>query len=146
MDGRGRYLDNIFIERLWRSLKYECVYLHELEDGRHARELIGAWLDFYNHARPHSTLGGRTPASVYLAGRASPSGALAGAAGGGLSPVGPERSGGAAKRLDGPPPAAPANAPDGLAGRGADVTAAAGDAAGLPRPDHRGTPALAGRP
>ena len=80
MDGRGRYLDNIFIERLWRSLKYECVYLHELEDGRHARELIGAWLDFYNHVRPHSALGGRTPASVCLAGRASPSGALAGAA------------------------------------------------------------------
>ena len=146
MDGRGRYLDNIFIERLWRSLKYECVYLHELEDGRHARELIGAWLDFYNHARPHSTLGGRTPASVYLAGRARPSGALAGAAGGGPSSrfaAPPLRSGPTGDR---PPPAAPANAPDGLAGRGADVTAAAGDAAGLPRPDHRGTPALAGRP
>ena len=68
MDGRGRYLDNIFIERLWRSLKYECVYLHKLEDGRHARELIGAWLDFYNHARPHSALGGRTPPKGWQAG------------------------------------------------------------------------------
>ncbi len=68
MDGRGRYLDNIFIERLWRSLKYECVYLHKLEDGRHARELIGTWLDFYNHARPHSALGGRTPPKGWQAG------------------------------------------------------------------------------
>ena len=72
MDGRGRYMDNIFIERLWRSLKYEAVYLHELEDGRHARRVVGAWIDFHNHARPHSSLGGRTPASVYLGARTEP--------------------------------------------------------------------------
>ena len=52
MDGRGRFMDNIFIERLWRSLKYEAVYLHELEDGHHARQVVGSWVDFYNHARP----------------------------------------------------------------------------------------------
>ena len=64
MDGRGRFMDNIFIERLWRSLKYEAVYLHELENGDHARQVVGSWIDFYNHARPHSSLHGRTPASV----------------------------------------------------------------------------------
>ena len=47
MDGRGRYLDNIFIERLWRSLKYEAVYLHELSDGRDAERVIGSWFGFY---------------------------------------------------------------------------------------------------
>ena len=46
MDGRGRYLDNIFIERLWRSLKYECVYLHAFSGGREARQGIGHWIDF----------------------------------------------------------------------------------------------------
>ena len=61
-------MDNIFIERLWRSLKYECVYLHELEDGRHTRELIGAWFDFYNHVRPHSALAGRACPSAALVG------------------------------------------------------------------------------
>ena len=53
MDGRGRFLDNIFIERLWRSLKYEAVYLHELRDGVEAGRLIGSWIDFYNEVRPH---------------------------------------------------------------------------------------------
>ena len=48
MDGRGRFLDNIFIERLWRSLKYEAVYLHELRDGPDAERIIGSWIDFYN--------------------------------------------------------------------------------------------------
>ena len=61
MDGRGRWLDNVFIERLWRSLKYEAVYLQELADGFAARAVIGDWLDFYNHSRPHSALAGRTP-------------------------------------------------------------------------------------
>ena len=61
MDGRGRFLDNIFIERLWRSLKYEAVYLHELRDGLDAERIIGSWIDFYNEVRPHSSLGGRTP-------------------------------------------------------------------------------------
>jgi putative transposase len=69
MDGRGRYLDNIFIERLWRSLKYEAVYLHELSDGFKAERVIGEWIDFYNAERPHSALGGRTPAEAYGTGR-----------------------------------------------------------------------------
>ena len=59
------YLDNIFIERLWRSLKYEAVYLHELQDGRDAERLIGSWIAFYNEGRPHSALDGRTPGEVY---------------------------------------------------------------------------------
>ena len=65
MDGRGRCLDNIFIERLWRSLKYEAVYLRELADGFEARRVIGEWIDFYNTERPHSALGGKTPAEAY---------------------------------------------------------------------------------
>ena len=65
MDGRGRCLDNVFIERLWRSLKYEAVYLHELSDGFAAERVIAAWMTFYNHVRPHSALGGRTPAEAY---------------------------------------------------------------------------------
>ena len=65
MDGRGRFLDNIFIERLWRSLKYEAVYLHELRDGPDAERIVGTWVDFYNEVRPHSSLGGRTPGEVY---------------------------------------------------------------------------------
>ena len=65
MDGRGRYLDNIFIERLWRSLKYEAVYLHELTDGRDAERVIGSWFSFYGELRPHSSLGGHTPGDVY---------------------------------------------------------------------------------
>ena len=69
MDGRGRYMDNIFIERLWRSLKYEAVYLHELTDGFKAERVIDEWIDFYNTVRPHSSLGGRTPAEAYGAGQ-----------------------------------------------------------------------------
>ena len=65
MDGRGRYMDNIFIERLWRSLKYEAVYLHELTDGFKAERVIGEWIDFYNTERPHSVHGGQTPAEAY---------------------------------------------------------------------------------
>jgi putative transposase len=65
MDGRGRYMDNIFIERLWRSLKYEAVYLHELTDGFRAERVIRDWIEFYNGDRPHSALGGRTPAEAY---------------------------------------------------------------------------------
>ena len=61
MDGRGRCMDNIFIERLWRSLKYEAVYLHDLTDGFKAERIIGEWLDFYNIERAHSALDGRTP-------------------------------------------------------------------------------------
>jgi len=65
MDGRGRCMDNIFIERLWRSLKYEAVYLHELNDGFRAERVIGEWIEFYNTGRPHSALDGRTPADAY---------------------------------------------------------------------------------
>ena len=65
MDGRGRCMDNIFIERLWRSLKYEAVYLHELTDGFAAQRTIANWLHFYNTQRPHSALAGSTPAEAY---------------------------------------------------------------------------------
>ena len=69
MDGRGRCMDNIFIERLWRSLKYEAVYLHEMTDGFAAERVIGGWIDFYNTERPHSALDGQTPAEAYWASR-----------------------------------------------------------------------------
>ncbi len=69
MDGRGRCMDNIFIERLWRSLKYEAVYLHDLTDGFKAERVIGEWIDFYNTERPHSALAGRTPAEAYGVGQ-----------------------------------------------------------------------------
>jgi putative transposase len=65
MDGRGRCMDNIFIERLWRSLKYEAVYLHEMTDGFAAERVIGEWIAFYNTERPHSALDGATPAEAY---------------------------------------------------------------------------------
>lgn len=65
MDGKGRFLDNIFVERLWRSLKYGCVYLHAWETGSQARTGIGKWMNFYNRKRPHSALGGQPPAVVY---------------------------------------------------------------------------------
>jgi len=58
MDGKGRFLDNIFIERLWRTLKYECVYLHAWETGSETKAAIRKWMIFYNHQRPHSALGG----------------------------------------------------------------------------------------
>ena len=58
-------MDNIFIERLWRSLKYEAIYLHELTDGFRAERVIAEWIDFYNTERPHSALAGRTPAEAY---------------------------------------------------------------------------------
>ena len=58
-------MDNIFIERLWRSLKYEAIYLHEIADGLTARRLIRDWVRFYNAERPHSSLDGRTPAEAY---------------------------------------------------------------------------------
>jgi len=65
MDGRGRWMDNVFIERLWRSLKYEDVYLKGYADGREARAGIGAWIAFYNTRRPHSALTHRTPMAVW---------------------------------------------------------------------------------
>jgi len=65
MDGRGRALDNVFVERLWRSVKYECVYLNNFDTVLEAREKINAYFDFYNHIRPHQSLGYQTPADIY---------------------------------------------------------------------------------
>jgi len=65
MDGRGRWMDNVMIERLWRALKYECVYLHAFETGGQARKGIGDWIDYYNQRRPHSSLDGKTPDEAY---------------------------------------------------------------------------------
>ena len=65
MDGRGRALDNVFIERLWRSVKYEEVYLRDYEDVWEARDQIGAYFEFYNTQRLHQSLNYATPASVY---------------------------------------------------------------------------------
>lgn len=65
MDGKGRFLDNIFVEHLWRNLKYECVYQQAWETGLEAKIGVGKWLKFYNRKRPHSALGGKSPAMVY---------------------------------------------------------------------------------
>jgi putative transposase len=65
MDGRGRWMDNVFIERLWRSLKYECVYLHAFETGSELRAGLTSWIGYYNSRRPHSGLNGRTPDEAY---------------------------------------------------------------------------------
>lgn len=66
MDGRGRATDNIFTERLWRSVKYEEVYLNDYDSPREARQRLGQYLEYYNHGRPHQALGYRTPAEVYF--------------------------------------------------------------------------------
>ena len=66
MDGRGRWMDNVFIERLWRSLKYECIYLHAFETGSELRAGLTSWIGYYNARRPHSTLAGRTPDEAYM--------------------------------------------------------------------------------
>src|SRR5450432_2468776 len=71
MDGKGRYLDNIFIERLWRSLKYEEVYIKAYGSVAAARLGIGLWLTSYNDERPHQALDYRTPCEVFAAGPAS---------------------------------------------------------------------------
>lgn len=68
MDGRGRALDNIFTERLWRSVKYEEVYLHDYATPREARQGLNRYLDFYNQVRPHQSLAYRTPSAVYKLG------------------------------------------------------------------------------
>ncbi len=68
MDGRGRWMDNVFIERLWRSLKHEEIYLKGYADGREARAGIAAWVTFYNGRRPHQALGDRTPMAVWREG------------------------------------------------------------------------------
>jgi len=66
MDGKGRWADNVFVERLWRSLKYEHVYLHAYESVGEARRKIGCYFEFYNSTRPHSSLGAKTPDQVYF--------------------------------------------------------------------------------
>jgi putative transposase len=68
MDGKGRCMDNIFIERLWRSLKYEEVYLKAYDSVAEARQGISNWMRFYNMARRHQGLDDQTPDSVYFAG------------------------------------------------------------------------------
>ena len=65
MDGRGRWMDNVFIERLWRSLKHEDVYLKGYVDGREANAGIAEWIAFYNNFRPHQALANRTPMAVW---------------------------------------------------------------------------------
>lgn len=66
MDGRGAWRDNVFVERLWRSVKYEEVYLRAYETVAEARRLIGVYLDFFNRKRPHSSLDARTPDHAYF--------------------------------------------------------------------------------
>jgi putative transposase len=72
MDGRGRALDNIFVERFWRSIKYELVYLNDFSSMAEASNAIGKYIDFYNNRRPHQALDYRTPAEVYFAGKTKP--------------------------------------------------------------------------
>jgi len=66
MDGRGCWRDNVFVERLWRSVKYEEVYLRAYGSVGEARASLGRYLAFYNCTRPHSSLGGRTPDQIYF--------------------------------------------------------------------------------
>ena len=65
MDGRGRWVDNVMIERLWRTLKYDCAYLNAFETGSEARKDIGKWIRRYNEERPHSSLDDKTPHEAY---------------------------------------------------------------------------------
>lgn len=66
MDGKGRWVDNVFVERLWKSVKYEHVYLHAYESVAEARDKLGKYLDFFNRLRPHSSLDRQTPDMVYF--------------------------------------------------------------------------------
>ena len=72
MDGKGRVFDNIFVERLWRTVKVENVYLHDYETPAETRPGLGRYFEFYNFDRPHQALGYRTPAEVYGDAGASP--------------------------------------------------------------------------
>ena len=65
MDGKSAWRDNVFVERLWRSIKYEEVYLRAYDSASHARASLGHYLDFYNGRRPHSSLDGMTPDQAY---------------------------------------------------------------------------------
>jgi putative transposase len=71
MDGRGRWIDNVFIERLWRSVKYEQVYLHAYTNGTEARAALTRYFSFYNARRSHQALGYRRPDEVYFEARAA---------------------------------------------------------------------------
>lgn len=66
MDGRGRYLDNIFIERLWRSVKQECIYRYEFDSVKNLKTELQRYFDYYNHKRLHQSLDYKTPAEVYF--------------------------------------------------------------------------------
>jgi putative transposase len=66
MDGKGAWRDNVFVERIWKSVKYEEVYLHAYDSVSEARSSIGRYLDFYNHRRPHSSLDRKTPDEAYF--------------------------------------------------------------------------------
>src|SRR5205807_6524843 len=72
MDGRGRWMDNVLIERLWRSLKHEDIYLKGYADGREAKAGIGDWIAFCNSRRPHQALGNRTPMTLWREGTTGP--------------------------------------------------------------------------
>ncbi|MGZ8935216.1 MAG: integrase core domain-containing protein, partial [Methylobacter sp.] len=65
MDGRGAWRDNVFVERVWRSVKYECVYLHAYDSVAQARTSIMQYVEWYNRARPHSSLERKTPYQAY---------------------------------------------------------------------------------
>jgi putative transposase len=66
MDGRGRALDNIFVERLWRSVKYECIYLQDFYVVKEVTRALSNYFDYYNHRRPHQSLNYKTPAEIYF--------------------------------------------------------------------------------
>lgn len=66
MDGRGRALDNIFVERLWRSVKYECIYLKDFYSVNEVKEALSEYFNYYNYARPHQSLNYKTPAEIYF--------------------------------------------------------------------------------
>ena len=65
MDGCGRALDNIFVERLWRSVKYECVYLNDFMDVSESINSLGEYFNYYNNYRPHQSLDYKTPVEIY---------------------------------------------------------------------------------
>lgn len=65
MDNKGYWVDNVFIERLWRSLKYECIYLQEFDNVEQLKSAINSWISFYNNIKPHSVFNGKTSKEVY---------------------------------------------------------------------------------
>ena len=68
MDGRGRALDNVFIERFWRTVKYELIYINEFETVWDLETSLGEWIDYYCNRRPHSALNYRCPGEVFFSG------------------------------------------------------------------------------